>query len=186
MLLIANLANYAQMWKHRNIPINSQFPDLLTALCPLVTHKRRIETECFSKLRFLCHSPQPPHRMLILCNVRCLFMETIHYLACVMLLCRGSLLYLISVFITMLQNKCVCVYINIYTFPFIISIKLNGGVDRYLTDIAEAREMSSILQDLLLVWWEMAALVSKVTVSGCWVVSLLLWPAGYEREEGSS
>ena len=139
MLLIANLANYAQMWKHRNIPINSQFPDLLTALCPLVTHKRRIETECFSKLRFLCQSPQPPHRMLILCNVRCLFMETIHYLACVMLLCRGSLLYLISVFITMLQNKCVCVYINIYTFPFIISIKLNGGVDRYLTDIAEAK-----------------------------------------------
>ena len=41
---------------------------------------------------------------------------------------------------------------NNYTFPFIISIKLNGGVDRYLTDIAEAREMSSILQDLLLVW----------------------------------
>ena len=39
----------------------------------------------------------------------------------------------------MLQNKCVCVYINIYTFPFIISIKLNGDVDRYLTDIAEAK-----------------------------------------------
>ena len=30
-------------------------------------------------------------------------------------------------------------YINIYTFPFIISIKLNGDVDRYLTDIAEAK-----------------------------------------------
>ena len=58
---------------------------------------------------------------------------------CYVIVCWASLLYLISVFITMLQNKCVCVYINIYTFPFIISIKLNGGVDRYLTDIAEAK-----------------------------------------------
>ena len=35
--------------------------------------------------------------------------------------------------------------INIYTFPFIISIKLNGGADRYLTDMAEAKKNDPIL-----------------------------------------
>ena len=39
----------------------------------------------------------------------------------------------------MIFYKCVLSDINIYTFPFIISIKLNGDVDRYLTDIAEAK-----------------------------------------------
>ena len=36
--------------------------------------------------------------------------------------------------------------INIYTFPFIISIKLNGCADRYLTDMAEAKRNDPILQ----------------------------------------
>ena len=90
---------------------------------------------------------------------------------CCVIVWRASLLYLISVFITMLQNKCVCVYINIYTFPFIISIKLNGDVDRYLTDIAEAKRNELNTSGFVAcVVREMAALVSKVTVSGWWVL----------------